>query len=446
MKNLIINNLNDFIWKPVHKNEPKWKHIAIKIIRVLYVLIRDIAEGQLTLRAMSLVYTTLLSIVPFLALSFSVLKGFGVHNQIEPILLKFLEPMGEKGIEITKRIIEFVENIKVGVLGALGLFFLIYTVIALLQKIERSFNFIWHVSEARPFSQRFSDYLSVILIGPVLVFTAIGITASVTNASIVKELAAIEPFGDIIHGITRLLPYLLIIFAFTFIYIFIPNTKVKLKSAIVGGFISGILWESSGWLFASFVANSAKYTAIYSAFATMILFMIWVYLGWLIMLIGSSISFYTQNPEYIQKKKPSHVVSNRLKEVLTIRIMMEVAKSFYHLDKKITREKLVSSINIPTLIIDEILSILESNNLLLHSCDDPFYYYPAQPIEDLKIDDILKVVRNANHVYVVHDNEDSDTEETIDMLFNEIDQAVSEKLQSRTLKQLIMSTSETNRH
>ncbi|MCK7580267.1 MAG: YihY/virulence factor BrkB family protein [Chromatiales bacterium] len=150
----------------------------IRSARLVHAVVRDFADGQLTLRAMSLVYTTLLSLVPLLALSFSVLKGFGVHNQVRPALLAFLAPLGDKGVQITEQTIGFIDNIRVGVLGAVGLGLLIYTVTALLQKIELSFNYVWRVKRLRPLAQRFSQYLSVLTIGPVLVFSAIGITAS----------------------------------------------------------------------------------------------------------------------------------------------------------------------------------------------------------------------------------------------------------------------------
>ena len=270
----LTKRLRDLVWKADIDALPPLRGRAVTTLRVIYVVVRDLADGQLTLRAMSLVYTTLLSMVPLLAVSFSVLKAFGVHNQIEPMLLNLLAPLGDKGVEITTRIIGFVDNMKAGLLGSLGLAFLIYTVISLLQKIERTFNFTWHVTQNRPFAQRFSDYLSVVLIGPVLVFSAIGITASVLSMDVVQKLAAIEPFGNLIELGSRLVPYLLIIAAFAFIYIFIPNTKVRAGSALVGGLVAGILWETTGWVFASFIVTSTKYTAIYSTFATLIMNMI----------------------------------------------------------------------------------------------------------------------------------------------------------------------------
>ncbi len=154
---------------------PWWKSIPLKGIRILYVIVRDLVQGQLTLRAMSLVFTTLLSLVPVIAVSFSVLKAFGVHNQVEPLLFGFLEPLGDKGVEVTNQIIGFVDNIKVGVLGAVGIAMLIYTAVSLIQKVEDTFNYTWHVQRSRSFATRFSSYLSVIIIGPVLVFSSLGV-------------------------------------------------------------------------------------------------------------------------------------------------------------------------------------------------------------------------------------------------------------------------------
>ena len=164
--------INELIWETDVSTLPLWKRPMLHLVRFLYVLGRDLLEGQLTLRAMSLVYTTLLSLVPLLAISFSVLKAFGVHNQMEPFLFQFLAPLGDKGLELGREIIGFVENVKVGVLGSLGLGMLVYTVISLLHKIELSFNFIWRVNQARSIAQRFTEYLSVLVIGPFLVFSA----------------------------------------------------------------------------------------------------------------------------------------------------------------------------------------------------------------------------------------------------------------------------------
>ena len=272
---------------------------GVRLVRTVLILVRDLALGQLTLRAMSLVYTTLLSIVPLLALSFSVLKAFGVHNQIQPMLLNLLAPLGDKGAEVARRIGEFIENMNVGVLGALGLALLLYTAISLMQKIEESLNFIWHIPHPRRLGERFSRYLSVLMVGPILVFSALGLTATVMNIDTVRELLAVDALGQVVQVVSRLMPYLLVIAAFTFVYLFIPNARVRFGPALIGGAVGGIVWQTAGWVFAVFVASSSKYAAIYSSFAILVLFMIWLYVSWLVLLFGASVAFYTQHPEYL---------------------------------------------------------------------------------------------------------------------------------------------------
>ena len=218
----------------------------VRLLRLITVSFKDFSEGLISLRAMSLVYTTLLSLVPLLAVSFSVLKGFGVHNQIEPVLANFLAPLGPKGQELTTKIIGFVENLNVGVLGSLGLAFLLYTVISLVQKIEGAFNEIWHVRRSRSFSRRISDYLSLILVGPVLVFSGLGLAASITGTALVKKVLEVEAVGTALLMAGKLVPFLVVCAAFSFIYLFIPSTKVHLKSALVGGRHGGGSLADSG--------------------------------------------------------------------------------------------------------------------------------------------------------------------------------------------------------
>ncbi len=245
------NQLVDWMWRDKLRTCTPARRLLLSALRLGYVMLRELLGGQLNLRAMSLVYTTLLSLVPLLAVSFSVLKGFGVHNQIEPILFNFLEPLGEKGREVGEQIIGFVENVKAGVLGSVGLAFLLYTVISLIQKVESAFNFVWQVDRLRSLSQRFSSYLSVILIGPVLVFSALGITASFMSLDLVQRLLTIEPFGYLFVVASKLMPYVLICAAFTFIYVFIPNTRVRVGAALVGALVGGVLWQSTGCAFAA---------------------------------------------------------------------------------------------------------------------------------------------------------------------------------------------------
>lgn len=386
--------INDALWRST-ESMPGWKTRLMRAVRTVAVLARDLSQGQLTLRAMSLVYTTLLSIVPLLALSFSVLKAFGVYNQIQPLLLTFLEPLGEKGAELTQRIIQFIENMNVGVLGSVGLALLIYTAVSLVHKIEEAFNFIWHIAQPRRFGERFSRYLTMLLVGPILVFAAVGITASVMSAEMVRSVVAIESVGEAVLAIGRLAPYLLVIGAFTFAYIFIPNVKVQLGAALVGGVAGGILWQTAGWAFAEFVASSTQYTAIYSSFAILILFLIWLYLSWLILLFGAAVAFYYQHPEYLVAQSGELRLSNRMRERLALGTMGLIAGRFVHGEPPPTTLDLSRLVRTPIHAVQNMLDTLEDNDLVICNAADPPAYLPARDVSLIPVKQLLEVVRAA---------------------------------------------------
>ncbi len=437
-KNRVETVFRKNVWEVELSSLPWWKVLLIRVLRVFYVVIRDLLEGQLTLRAMSLVYTTLLAMVPLLAVSFSVLKGFGVHNQIEPLLLNFLRPLGERGVEVTSRIIGFVDSVKAGILGSIGFALLIYTVISLIQKIERACNDTWHVNRSRPLSQKFSDYLSVILIGPVLVFSALGITASVMSTAVVQKMVAIKVFGSLMELATKLVPYLLVIAAFTFVYIFVPNTRVRFRSALTGGLVAGVLWETSGWAFASFVVKSAKYTAIYSGFAILIMFMIWLYLSWLIVLVGASVAYYHQHPESVTSYRRELRLSNRMQEKLALLVMFLVGNNYYDNLPALTLEEFAQSLNVPMEALEPIMEALEGYGLLSQTANEPPTYLPARPLDTAELKDVLDAVRGANEIVDLKPQSES-AELAVDQLVDHLDQAMAGALRGSTLKDLALS-------
>ena len=442
----IVTALRETVWNRDLAPMSLWRRRLVQLLRGVHVVARDVNDGQLTLQAMGLVYTTLLSLVPLLAVSFSVLKAFGVHNQIEPFLLRVLAPLGDKANEITARIIDFVGHIKVGVLGALGLGLLIYTVASLVQKIESAFNYTWHVSQTRTFTQRFSQYLSVLTVGPVLVFAAMGLTATLMNASVIKQLVAIEPLGSVVKIVGDLVPYVLVIAAFTFAYEFIPNARVRVRSALIGGIFAGIAWQAGGWLFAVFVVDSTQYSAIYSGFAILVVFMIWLYLSWLILLIGASIAFYHQHPESLTPHHRELRLSARAHERLTLTLMTLISRNFYAGRPPWTVEGLARRTSTPAMYIAAVIDTLAGSGLLARTADDPPCYLPARPLDSIPIKTLLDVVRSADgHGLGRLDRIPLPEEPHVEELVQRMDQALENSLRGKTLKDLAVSIEEVTR-
>ncbi len=384
-----------WLWQPDIEQLPTAKAGVIRALRIAYQVINELHSGLLNLRAMSLVYTTLLSLVPLLAVSFSLLKGFGVHNQLEPLLLNLLAPLGAQGEIISSRIIEFVDNTRAMALGSLGLALLIFTVISLMKKIEQAFNHTWHITKQRPFIQRFGHYLSVIVVGPVLLFSALGITASMLSTTLMRQLVSEPGIGWLVQHLQLLLPYLLISTAFTLIYLFIPNTRVQVKSALLGGLIAALLWQSCGWLFASFVANSASHAAIYSTFAALILFIIWLYLSWLILLVGSSIAFHLQHPTTQAEQANIASISIQDREHLGLLMIQLISQRHYRQLPPYNRESISHELGVPTPLVSALLSALQQADIITECSNDKGErLLPARPFDEVMVSDVLHALRS----------------------------------------------------
>ena len=232
--------------------------IQSAVYRATAVVNARYRDDVLDLQAMSLTYSTLLSLVPFLAVMFSMLKAFEVQNVLEPFLMQMLQPLGREASQVANRIIHFVDNISVGILGAAGVAMLFYTVVTLVAKVEDALNQIWRLPRSRTWPQRVTAYLSVVLVGPVMVFTALTLTASAQSYWLVERLFEIGFFSYMFTLATSVMPFVLLCATFTFLYKLMPYTNVRFSSALVGGATAGILWQLVGMGFAAFVANSAQ--------------------------------------------------------------------------------------------------------------------------------------------------------------------------------------------
>ncbi len=425
------------LWELDTERLPWWQAFWVKLLRVICVFGGVLTSEELSLRALSLVYTTLLSLVPLLALAFSVLKGFGVHNELEPALLNFLQPLGDKGVELTHRIIGFVENVNVGVLGSLGLVLLLYTVISLLAKVEQAFNFIWQVERARHLTQRISEYISVLLIGPVLVFSALGLTASLLNSSWVQRFQTIEAFGTLVQGFVQLLPYLLVIAAFTFVYIFMPNTRVRFLPALLGGLVGGTLWQTLGWLFSLFIVHSTNYTAIYSSFAILVFFLIWLQVSWLVLLFGASVAFHSQNPQSLLPGQGRWPLSNQLRERVGLMLMFRISKDFYLRHPPPGLDELARWIKMPIGALQCVLQLLERQGLVIQAEGEERGYVPAYDLERMGVLDLLHTLRQGGEndrlsALRLHQ------EPVVDDLLAAMEEAAAERIQGLSLRALVL--------
>jgi len=433
----ITRFLKKDLWSVDLKKLTKPKIIIIKSLRLISFTARELMRNELQLRAVSLVYTTLLSIVPLIAFSFSILQSFGVvNNQLEPILQNFLAPLGEQGVQISQKILEFVGNMKVGVLGTLGLLTLLYTVFSMIKKIDDSINVIWKVHRGRGILKRLTNYISLTVLGPILMFVILGLTASLASNTIVEKLSEYKTFGALIIIWGTILPYLLISVIFSMIYIIVPNTKVRIWPAIVGGIIAGIFWQISSQLFAKGVASSTKYFAIYSSLAIVILFMIWQYISWLIVLMGAQITYCAQKIDYSGINLKSSDISSKLKERISLSVMYLIGKNFSQGLKNLSLDQIVDLTNMPYEFVYSSIHDLTVKNLIIESADSPTTYIPAKDIELIKLEEIINASRTNEQSEKFIDMTDNKFMQ-VDTVLNEIDSSIYKSLGNMNLKDFV---------
>jgi membrane protein len=402
-------------------------------VRFFYAIIRDVLSTTLTLRAMGLVYITILSIVPMLALLFAALKGFGIHrSRIEPALENLLAPLGDKGVELTGQLIAIVDNVQGGLLAGIGLLLLIYTTVSMIKKIEDSLNFVWRVETSRGVAQRFGEYLSVILVGPLIMVTALGLIATVGSNALVERMLAIEALGASAVMLGKLMPYILLSIGFGLAYWFIPNTRVRMSAALGGGFIGGVLWAASGVLFATFVVSSTRNFDIYASFAIVIIALMWLYISWLILLIGAQASFYLQFPEYIRVGYRQLKVGGELRERAAVSMMLIMAERFRSGRSGLSVNEIASQLNVPGLLLGAISQRLHSAGLVDFASRDQLL--PSRDPATITVRSILQAVRNPQDGDIFTGG---DWPERVNRLFGRIEEFASAEFDKQSLYDML---------
>jgi membrane protein len=390
-------------------------------------------DDVLSLQAMSLTYSTLLSLVPFLAVMFSVLKAFEIQNALEPFLAQMLQPLGANASEVTSTIIGFVDNLRVGILGAAGVAMLFYTVVTLVAKIEDALNRIWRLPRSRSWGERITAYLTVVLVGPVMVFTALTLTASAQSYWLVERLVQIGFVSYVFTLATNVMPFVLFCATFTFLYKVIPYTYVRLGSALIGGATAGILWQVVGMAFAAFVANSARYAAIYSSFAIMIVFLIWLYVGWLIFLVGAEVAYFHQHPSAFIREALPGGKGHRFQEWLALSALVEITRR--HLSQAPPWQPTELAVYLGVSSLENLFDEFVRAGILLRSVE-PEGIALARPPEAVPVKDILDIVSDSGVSPVENAGPAAH-------ILSRRDQAVQKALEGMTLRSLAAETSST---
>jgi len=400
-RRLDLSSLTEFlstgIWRIRASDLRGSTSFLIRQLRIILLAARGFNDDRCQLRASALTFYSLLSVVPLIAMAFGVSKGFGLEERLEKQLIKALPDQQEVVTRIVEFARSFLEKTEGGLIAGVGVAVLFWTVIKLMGNIEKSFNDIWGVRKGRSLGRRFADYLSLMLIAPLLFATASSTTVLITSqvSLLTDKIPFLASAGPFFMGLLKLLPYCVTWILFTVLYVLMPNTTVKIKSGLLGGILAGTMYQVVQWIYIKFQVGASTHGAIYGSFAALPLFLIWLQMSWLVVLLGAEISFAEQHVDTYEFEPDCNKVSNHLKRLLALRITQVCVENFLAKTEPWTAEQISNSLGVPIRLVRQALSELTEARVLSEvrtEDEKTTAYQPARTVESLTVREVVDLL------------------------------------------------------
>jgi len=432
----MLSKVREFLLKDIWHLSLKGRHRGfrwiIQHIRIFLLASRGFAKDNVQLRASALTFYTLLSIVPVLAMIFGIAKGFGFQEHLKSTLEQNLTSQQAVLKEVMAFADKMLANVKGGFIAGAGLVVLVWTVMNLLGNIENSFNNIWQIKKSRGISRKLSDYISLIVIAPILVFLSSGFTISQIN-DYFNNAFIISYIGPVIKFLVWFLSFSIIWFVFTLLYIVMPNTKVKFGSAFIGGIIAGTLFHVWQWAYVKLQVFLSGYGAIYGSFAALPLFLFWLQYSWLIVLLGAEISFASQNVENYEFETDTTHISSYNRRLLSLLITHHIIKNFAHAHPAQTASEIAEVLDVPVRLVREIIYELQEADILSETTTKnvkELAYQPALDPAKLSVSYIIDKLDKRGHdkIHAGESKELQDIKEIMNTFYDDLTKSSKNKI------------------
>ena len=381
------------IWAIRLKELPTVKAFLVRCLRIILLARQEFGKDGCAKDASALTYYSLLNVVPVFAVAFAIAKGFGLEKLIKSQILQ----MAEKGnwqTDVTNQIITFsgslLEQTKGGIIAGVGVILLLWTVISILGKIEESFNNIWEVKKSRTLVRKFSDYMTMMILAPVLFVISSSITVVVASKVkfIVQKIALFGIFSQVIFFFLSLLPYVSMWVLLTLVYVMMPNTKIPLRSGILAGIAAGTIYQVIQTIYIKFQIGAASYGAIYGSLAALPLLLVWLQLSWMILLFGAEIAFANEHYETFGFQPDYSQLSISSKKLLVLKIFHLLVKKFSQGEKSLSTKQIAHTLEIPIRLVRQILDDLTNVGLVVETTKgikDEAGFQPGRTIENITL-------------------------------------------------------------
>ena len=394
MKQRIVNFITTDIWRIRIRKLSRSKGFVFRPLLMAVLAYRNFDQNKCRLRASALTFYSLLSIVPVVAMAFGIAKGFGFEKILEKVMLEKLPGQQEAVTQVIAFAQTMLENTKGGVVAGVGVALLFWAVINVLGSIEQSFNDIWGVVQARSLARKFSDYLSIMLIAPLLFIMSSSATVFISSqiTAIMSKISFLGSMLPLVITGLGLLPFIVIWILFTFMYMFMPNIRVHFKSALLAGIAAGTVYQVVQWAYVNFQIGVSKANAIYGSFAALPLLLVWLQTSWMIVLFGAEISFASQNLETYEFEPDCLKVSHRFKQLLSLYLLQILNRSFMKAESAWPSDRFAQELDIPVRLVRQILFDLTAAGLVVEVKEEGVLepaYQPGRCLHSLTIKDII---------------------------------------------------------
>ncbi len=388
--------LQNELWAVDVTKKRKPMRRLINFLRIFSLGLQGFRKDKLNVNASALTYFTLLSIVPVLALGFGIAKGFGMEKMLEEEIISSFK--GQE--EVLNYMLNFtrtmLDTAKGGIIAGLGFILLLWSVIKLLSNIESIFNRVWDVKKSRSLVRKFTDYLTIMLLGPIFMILSSSATVFISaRLSDMSQTAMFDFASPLFLDFIKIIPFVIIWIIFTFFYLIMPNTRVKFKSALIAGITAGTIFQIFQSLYIYFQSGATRISAVYGSFTALPLFLIWLQTAWFVVLLGAEISFAVQNVKLKGSSMMLHKLSISYQKKIALFLMLSICDYFRKGEKAPTAQQLANDASLPIHTTEYIV-----NNLAASGCvskvllKDETAFQPAVDINRLKISDVLNNYEN----------------------------------------------------
>lgn len=385
----LLKKLNDLVWHTPLSEISRWKTFIFKQLRIFLLAAKGFSNDKVSLRASSLTFYSLLSVIPVAAIAFAIAKGFGLDQNLMQIVGK-----SKVDKDVLNWLIEnaslAIDKTKGGYIAGIGVIILFWSVMSLLNHIESSFNHIWEIKSSRPWMRKFTDYLTIMLIAPVFIIISgsINIFESTTLPAYMSHAPILDFFKPLISFLIKFTPFFLSWVALTILFIIIPNAKVKFVPASISGIIAGTLIQILQWFYLDLQFGITKLGYLYGSFAAVPLFILWMQSSWIVVLLGAELSFANQNISRYEMESEALHISNYQKRALILMIMHTIIHNFIKGEDPVSADDIAVNLKIPVRLARDILQDLNSANLvsIIHKNEEKErLYQPALDVNKLTV-------------------------------------------------------------